>query len=175
VNRLRTSVSLQQATGVWTNKFGYDAAASPRVKKLALPNAAYISNTFDVVARLTGTYLKNSGNTILDSAIYGYNKANQRTAFTNASGTYYQFYYDNIGQLKVADSPVNTEDKGYAYDAGWNLAYRTNNGVNSTFTRRWPQPTVLRPDLQQRRVRWERQPHPALQRPLPCLHLRLRR
>ena len=109
VNRLRTALNLQQPTGLWTNKFVYDAAArltnvtspagpfgytlggsgvaSPLIKKLLLPNTSYITNTFDNVARLTGTFLKNSGNTTLDSATYGYNAANQRTTFTNAAGT----------------------------------------------------------------------------------------
>src|SRR5436190_1551187 len=95
VNRIRTSLSLQQPTGAWTNKFVYDlarrmtnvtspggafgysvAAVSPGsslIKKILLPNTSYITNTFDNVARMTGTYLDNSANTVLDSAIYGYN------------------------------------------------------------------------------------------------------
>jgi hypothetical protein len=80
-NRLRTILTLQQAPGrpLWTNAFGYDAAgrltnvtspagsfsyilggassASRLTKKLLLPNTSYITNTFDPVARLTGTYL----------------------------------------------------------------------------------------------------------------------
>jgi RHS repeat-associated protein len=44
------------------------------------------------------------------------------------------YSYDNIGQLKVADSSDNTEDRGYAYDAAWNLNRRTNNGVTGTFS-----------------------------------------
>jgi len=32
--------------------------------------------------------------------------------------------YDPIGQLKVADSSVDGEDRGYAYDAAWNLNSR---------------------------------------------------
>ena len=153
VNRLRTSMSLQQPTGIWTNKFVYDSAArltsvtSPAgvfgytvgaaspgsilVKKLGLPNTSYITNTFDSVARLTGTYLENSGNTVLDSAVYGYNKANQRTAFTNAAGTYVQFAYDNIGQLIVATSSVGSETRGYGYDPAWNLHQLTNNGTTT--------------------------------------------
>ena len=156
VNRLRTSLALQQPTGVWTNKFVYDLAgrltnvtspagvfgyllgaagpASPLPKKLLLPNTSYITNTFDTVARLTSTILKDSGNSALDSAVYGYNQDNQRTAFTNAAGTYVQYGYDRIGQLKLADSSVNTEDRGYAYDASWNLTSRTNNGITSSFT-----------------------------------------
>ena len=156
VNRLRTGLSLQQPTGLWTNKFVYDAAGrltnvvspagshgymlggsgagSPLIKKLLLPNTSYITNTYGAVARLTGTFLNNSGNTVLDSSTYGYNAANQRTTFTNAAGTYVGYTYDKIGQLKVADSSVNGEDRGYTYDSAWNLNYLTNNGVSSTFT-----------------------------------------
>jgi len=156
VNRLRTALSLQQPAGLWTNKFVYDAAgrltnvtspagshgymlggsgaASPLIKKLLLPNTSYITNTYGAVARLTGTFLNNSGNTTLDSSKYGYNAANQRTTFTNAAATYVGYTYDRIGQLKVADSSVNAEDCGYTYDTAWNLNYLTNNGVSSTFT-----------------------------------------
>ena len=28
---------------------------------------------------------------------------------------------DKIGQLTVTDSSVNTEDRGYVYDAAWNV------------------------------------------------------
>src|SRR5580765_3054863 len=93
VNRLRTKLTLAQPTGVWTNAFAYDAAhrltnvssaagpfayqyvgarPSTLVTRLSLPNTAYITNTFDSSARLTGTYLTNSGNTTLDYYVYGY-------------------------------------------------------------------------------------------------------
>ena len=156
VNRLRTSLSLQQPSGVWTNKFIYDLAGhltnvtsaagifgyslgagspgSALVKKLLLPNTSYITNTFDNVARLTGTFLDNSSGGILDSAAYGFNQANQRTTYTNAAGTYVQYGYDNIGQLKVGTSSVSTENRGYYYDTAWNLNRRTNNGTVTTFT-----------------------------------------
>ena len=156
VNRLRTAMSLQQPAGLWTNKFVYDAAgrltnvtspagafaytvggasaASSLVKKLALPNSSYITNTYGSVARLSGTYLDNSAHSILDSAVYGYNTASQRTAFTNAAGTYVLYSYDNIGQLKLATSSVSTENRGYTYDAAWNLNYLTNDGTLNTFT-----------------------------------------
>src|ERR1700720_4155643 len=85
-NRLRTGLSLQAPNAsAWGQSYGYDNArrltslTSPagtfgytygstnlqRVIKLSLPNSAYITNTYDNVARLTGTYLKNSGNTNL--------------------------------------------------------------------------------------------------------------
>jgi RHS repeat-associated protein len=157
LNRLRTALSLQQPTGLWTNMFFYDAAArltnvtspagvfgytlggansaSALIQKLLLPNTAYITNTFDSVARLTGTYLDNSANSVLDSAIYGYSTASQRTAFTNAAGTYVQYTYDNIGQVTIATSSTTSEKRGYGYDAAWNLHYLTNSaGATSTFT-----------------------------------------
>jgi len=103
------------------------------VKKLALPNASYISNTYDNAARLSGTYLDNSSNTILDESEYLYNAGNQRIRQTRSDGSYYTNNYDKIGQLVWADSTVNTEDRGYLYDAAWNLNVRTNNGATTAF------------------------------------------
>jgi RHS repeat-associated protein len=151
--RMRTSLGLQQPAGAWTNGFIYDAAGRltnvtsqagsfaylfySGIQNLPagirLPNTSYITNYYDSVARLTQTLLNNSANTTLDAAKYGYNQASQRTAFTNAVGTNVLYYYDNIGQLKVADSSDNTEDRGYAYDAAWNLNYLTNNGLATEF------------------------------------------
>jgi YD repeat-containing protein len=93
--RMRTSLALQQSTGAWTNGFIYDPAGRltnvtsqagafgylfyPAIQNLPasirLPNSSYITNFYDPVARLTGTYLYTSGNTNLDSAAYGYNTA----------------------------------------------------------------------------------------------------
>ena len=136
-NRLRVNMNLQQPTGVWTNQFGYDytrrlldvtspagefdyqyqdGLPSKLVQKLSLPNTSYITNTYDGNARVLGTYLKNSSDTTLDSAAYGYNKGNQRVTWTNASGTHVSYAYDGIGQLTN-----DTGTGGYAYDAAWNL------------------------------------------------------
>ena len=155
-NRLRTGLTLQQPTGSWTNGFGYDTAkhatsvaspagtfaytlgaaapASSLAKKLLLPNSAYVTNTYDSVARLTGTYLKNSSGAALDSYVYAYNPAQERTNLTRADTSTVAYRYDPIGQLKVANSSVNSEDRGYAYDAAWNLNYLTNNGAAYTFS-----------------------------------------
>jgi YD repeat-containing protein len=135
-NRLRASLSLQQPTSTWTNGYTWDAAhrlstetspagtftytysgAGRLVQKLALPNTSYITNTYESVARLTGTYLDNSSNTILDKSEYIYNAGNQRTRHTRTDASYYTNTYDNIGQLKWADSTVASEDRGYLYDA----------------------------------------------------------
>jgi YD repeat-containing protein len=142
VNRMRMALSLQQPTGAWTNGFAYDGAKrltsltsqagtfnyaylsglpSALVAGIGLPNTSYITNFYDEDGRLTATYLKNSGNTILGDALYGYNEANQRTSYTNAAGTYYLYSYDPIGQLRVATSSTSSENRGYLYDAAWNL------------------------------------------------------
>lgn len=152
-SRLRTGLALQQPTGLWTNGFWYDyakrltnvtsqagtfaytyhASRITLLDKLSLPNTSYITNTYDSVALRTGTWLKKSDHTTLNSHQYTYNVGNQRTrqTFTDASTVGYT--YDAIGQLKVADSSVNTQDRGYAYDAAWNLNYRTNNTTLHTF------------------------------------------
>ena len=86
------------------------------------------------MARLLSTKLNNSSHTTLDAATYGYNRGNERTACTNAANAYVSYTYDAIGQVKVADSSTNSEDRGYLYDTAWNLNYRTNNGSLETFT-----------------------------------------
>jgi len=154
IARLRTGLTLQQPTGSWTNGVGYDAAkrltnvtssggtftyaykagqASRLPIKIGLPNTSYIINTYDSVALLTGTYLDNSANTVLDKSEYVYNVGNQRIRHTRTDGSYYTNNYDNIGQLVWSDSTVASEDRGYLYDAAWNLNKRTNNGAVTTF------------------------------------------
>jgi RHS repeat-associated protein len=161
VRGLRYALGLQQPTGWWTNGFIYDLArrltnvtspagtfgytfggpagfAGSLIQKLSLPGNLSITNDFDALARLRGTFLKASEGTNLDYATYGLNAGHQRTSCTNGVGTSVTrtqaFAYDAIGQLKVADSSVNTEDRGYTYDASWNLNYRTNNGALQTFS-----------------------------------------
>jgi hypothetical protein len=95
-NRLRMGLSVQAPNGaIWTQGYGYDMArrltsvSSPAgtfdyayqssifnlPSSVLLPSGAYITNTFDNVARLTGTWLFNSDGTNLDSYQYTYNHA----------------------------------------------------------------------------------------------------
>jgi RHS repeat-associated protein len=160
-NRRRSGLSLLQPNASpWSQSFGYDGAnrltsvASPagsfgygydstrqmQVGKLNLPNGAYITNTFDTVARLLSTSLKNSTNGILNSHRYGYNVASQRTAVTNTAGNRLAYTYDKIGQLKTAygfesNGTARLHEKfGYEYDAANNLKGRTNNALIQSFT-----------------------------------------
>lgn len=129
-NRLRMEMSLAHPSGsAWTQEYEYDPARRLegvesvagifyyyydavklyRVDELSLPNGAYITNTYDNVARLLSTSLINTGGTNLDSANYGYNTAGQRTAETNTAGDYRNYTYDNEGELVKA---VGKESSG---------------------------------------------------------------
>jgi len=158
-NDLRSGLTLLQPNATsWTQSYSYDGAnrlsslTSPAgaftatfkgpgnlMTNLALPNGSAITNAFDNVARLTGTWLKKNDGTILNSHTYGYNAANQRTAVTNFAGNYLNYTYDLIGELKTAagkesgGSSRSHEQFGYVYDAAGNLNYRTNNALIQTF------------------------------------------
>jgi RHS repeat-associated protein len=159
-NRLRVALVLQQPTGTWTNGFAHDPGArltnvtsqagtfsyeyfsgvggasrfsSALVKRLLLPNTSIMTNSFDADARVLGTYLRTSDGTLTNKHEYIYNPASQRTNETRMDASAVAYSYDKLGQLKVADSSVSSEDRGYAYDTGWNLNYRTNNGSLETF------------------------------------------
>src|SRR5262245_56946606 len=68
----------------------------------ALTKSSYITNSYDSLGRLTGTYLKNSGATVLNSHAYTYDYASRRTSQTRADGSYVDYAYDGAGQLKTA-------------------------------------------------------------------------
>jgi RHS repeat-associated protein len=160
-NRLRTSVSvLAPDASAWTENYGYDAAkrlrttASPagnfgytydpvrhqQVGQLTLPNGAYITNTYDSVARLLSTVLESSSQTTINSHSYQLNQASQRTQQVFTAGNFVNYTYDNMGQLQSAtgkESGGSTnrlqEQLRYVYDAVGNLNYRTNNALVQTF------------------------------------------
>ena len=155
-NRQRMALGIQQLTGVWTNGFAYNAArrltnvtsqagaftnvygtgvggnsgfSSRLIQRELLANGSAITNSFDSVARLLGTYLRTSAGVLTNKHEYLYNVASQRTNETRMDGSTVAYAYDNIGQLKVANSSVYAENRGYAYDRAWNL---TNYTINSS-------------------------------------------
>lgn len=83
---------------------------------------------------MLSTSLKNSTNGVLNSHVYGYNLASQRTVLTNTLGDYRNYTYDGIGQLTSANGfEANgasrlQEQLAYVYDPSGNLNWRTNNG-----------------------------------------------
>jgi YD repeat-containing protein len=122
------------------------------VNKLNLPNSAYITNTFDVLGRWTGTYLKNTQHSTLNSHQYTYDAASRRTKQTRTGGDYVDYTYDRIGQLKTAvgkesGGSINRvhERFGYAYDATTSAHAATSGAISSatsatgnTFWTCWP-------------------------------------
>ena len=162
--RLRSAVILQQPAGMWTTAFEYDPArrladvrspagtfkysyspglggimsSAALVTRLSLPNNSYITNTYDAVARQTGTHLNSSLDLAINGHDYAYNEAGQRTRQTRIDGSYVDYSYDDIGQLiasaaySPAGTPMPAEQVGYAYDAAWNLAARVNINDGST-------------------------------------------
>ena len=162
VNRLRQSLSAQApGAAAWTNGYGYDSARrltgvtsgagsfgyhfAPGMQGvpsgITLPNGASITDSYDSVARLLSTALKNSQLASLALHQYGYNLAGQRTNQTRLHGDYVTYTYDNAGELKTAQgkesggSPSRLQEQfGYAYDAAGNLGNRTDNALVETFS-----------------------------------------
>jgi RHS repeat-associated protein len=143
-------LSLQTPSGAaWTQGYGYDLArrltslTSPagsfgyaydpveaqRVDKLTLPNGAAITNSFDSVARLTGTWLRSSAGADFDSYVYTYNQASQRTNVLRTAGDYVNYLYDGIGELTNATS---IQPPSGVYRAGERLAYNYDGAGNLT-------------------------------------------
>jgi RHS repeat-associated protein len=158
IGRVRSSLAFSG----WTNSYLYDAAlrltniTSPagsfgyrydstramQVGTLSLPNGAYIANTYDTLARLTGTYLKNTANDVLDGYTYGYDQLGQRTNIVRDYGmmnSTVSVGYDSVGEIKSWTAkeangvPRLNEQLGYGYDAAGNLTWRTNNAFIQAF------------------------------------------
>jgi RHS repeat-associated protein len=157
LNRRRTGLTLLSPnSSAWVESYGYDnasrltsvsspagafnytlggaGASSPLVSKLLLPTGAFITNTYDSVARQLSTKLFNPALSTLNAHVYSYNQGNQRTQQVFTAGNYVNYTYDNMGELLSArgkESGGSTtrlqEQFGYAYDAAGNLNYRTNN------------------------------------------------
>ena len=119
---------------------GCGASAGTLWTNLALPNGSAITNVFNGAGMLAGTYLKNSGGSILNKHVYTYNSAGQRSQQTRADSSYIDYTYDADGQLESGwtytsgGSPITSETFGFNYDGGWNMTQRTNNAAATTYT-----------------------------------------
>jgi RHS repeat-associated protein len=166
-DRLRTELDLQQPNASdWVQTYGYDlaarmtsltspagtfsytfspglagtSAASSLIANIALPNGAFVTNTYDNNARILGTWLYNSAATALDSSVYTYNVGNQRINATRIGENTADYTYDTIGQV-IADQGYEVsggaarlnEQIHYSFDPVGNLNYRTNNTLIENF------------------------------------------
>ena len=161
-NRLRQSLSLAAAPGgaTWTQSYGYDPAgrltslASPagsftysygatsanHPSNLALPGGSQIAYTYDALARLTVTELKDATATSLNRHSYNYATGTDRIAsMTRLDTNVINYGYDPNGQLVTANGYEATqtarlqEQFGYRYDSDGNLTWRTNCGLIEQF------------------------------------------
>jgi RHS repeat-associated protein len=115
-------------------------SASSLTAKIALPNGAWITNTYDSNGRMLGTWLYTNGATALDSSVYTYNVGNQRTNVTRTGENTAAYTYDAIGQV-IGDRAYEVsggaarfnEQLHYGFDPAGNLNYRTNNTLIENF------------------------------------------
>ena len=140
-NRLN---SITSPAGTFT--FSYNpglagmTSSSALAAKIALPNSAFITNTYDNNGRMLGTWLYNSSASALDSSVYTYNVGNQRTSVTRTGENAASYTYDAIGEV-VGDQATEVsggasrlnEQLHYVFDPAGNLTYRTNNALIANF------------------------------------------
>jgi RHS repeat-associated protein len=161
---LRMSLNQLQPSGSWAQtSYGYDSvwrmqslaspsgsfgytfngAASPLVSGITLPNTAWVTNTYDSLARLSYTALVNSSGHALDGYTYANDALGSRTNVTRDFGLMKSSAaagYDKIGQItswtgRETNGTLRlNEQLGYVYDPADNLHYRTNNALVQTFT-----------------------------------------
>ena len=95
--------SLSSPAGTFTYTYGPGLAgttgSSSLITNIALPNGAFITNSFDNNGRMLSTWLVNSGGTSLDSSVYTYNVGNQRTTVQRTGENTAAYTYDPIGQV----------------------------------------------------------------------------
>ena len=111
-----------------------------RLSRLLLPGDAHIANAFDDLGRMFSTKLMNASDAVLNSHSYELNPGNQRTKQTRSDGSFVDYDYDPLGQLRSAlgkESGGMTnrlhEQFGYGYDAAGNVKQRTNNALVQAF------------------------------------------
>lgn len=155
---LRTNLSV----GTWNQSYGYDSSwrlqnvTSPAGSftygypassfqfpiSIYLPNAAYITNGFDSLARLTETVLNNYWGHTLDGYSSEFDPLGLRTNIMRNLGltsSSVAIGYDNIGQItswlakETNGIPRMNEQFGFGYDSADNLHSRTNNLLIQNF------------------------------------------
>jgi len=166
---LRTNLSLTQPGGTWSQGYGFDMAwrltntvspagafgyaynanvgqsvppASSLFGSIALPNGAKIVNSYDALARLTGTALNNYWGHTLDGYSYAPDPLGLRTNIVRNLGlttNTVNVAYDNIAQVtawhaqEASGAPRLNEQLAWAYDPAHNVHSRTNGNLSQTF------------------------------------------
>jgi RHS repeat-associated protein len=109
------------------------------VQKRAGSPVLTTTKQFDKLNRLSGVSSVSAVPSVVNSAAYAFNGANQRTRLTEADGKFWDFGYDALGQVtagtkKLADStPVLGHSFGYSFDTIGNLKTTAVNGQSATY------------------------------------------
>lgn len=161
--RLRTALNLAQSSGSWSQSYGYDSMwrltnlvspagtfayrydfqpASPLVSEILLPNDAYVTNSYDTLARLNQTALNNYWGHTLDSYTYQDDPLGLRTNIVRNLGlttSTVSAGYDAIAQLTSWSAKESggalrqNEQLAFGYDSAHNLHTRNNGALAQTF------------------------------------------
>jgi RHS repeat-associated protein len=162
-NGLRTKLTIAQPGTNWIQTYNHDQAwrmtntttmaggflyqfldARPQIPSaIYLPNGAYITNSYDNLARLKSTALQDHWRHTLDGYTYGLDALGLKTNILRDLGlttNSVNVGYDNINQIlswnaKESDgTPRQNEQLGFGYDAANNLHTRVNGNLTQTFT-----------------------------------------
>ena len=136
--------TLSSPAGTFTYGYGAPSPGSALVDTITLPNAAWITNHYDSLARLDYTALANRWGHVLDGYAYTHDALGLRTNITRSLGltnSNVTVGYDSIGQLtswkarEGLSGPLRLNEQfDYLYDQAGNLRYRTNSGLIQTFS-----------------------------------------
>jgi RHS repeat-associated protein len=127
--------------GAFKYGFGFQPA-SALVTGISLPNGANIANSYDSLARLTGTSLNNYWGHSLDGYTYSPDPLGLRTNIVRNFGlttNTVSVGYDNIAQItswsakEISGVLRQNEQLGFGYDAAHNLHTRNNGNLSQTF------------------------------------------
>ncbi len=119
-------------------------ANSPLVAQLTFAtNGTPVMTTtkgYDFLNRLTNTTTLSAGLEPLDTHVYVYNTANQRTSVTNLDGSYWVYSYDTMGQVTSGKkywsdgSTVAGQQFDYTFDDIGNRQSTTRDTRSATYT-----------------------------------------
>jgi len=133
--------SLSSPAGTFSYTFGGASSASSLIKQISLPNGAYITNSFDSLARLKETDLNNYWGHTLDEYAYQFDPLGLRTNIVRNLGltsSSVSVGFDNIGQItswlaQESGMPRLNEQLGFGFDAAHNLHSRTSGALSQIF------------------------------------------
>lgn len=129
--------------GANTATYGYVSNAPMLVQTITFNNGTVTrlitTKSYDNLNRLASISNSPSAGSV-QSVLYQYNSANQRTRATREDSGYWSYGYDTLGQVTSGkkylstDTPINGLDYAWTYDDIGNRKTSVTNGKTATFT-----------------------------------------